>query len=106
MEKRSCPFCGKPISASLNRCPFCREAVPQEQMAAVRSGSSPKAGVLLRRGLLCALLAGVIYYFASGASGLKLPVEVPPFVNVYLTPLLFVAGAAMALYGLFLSLKG
>jgi hypothetical protein len=51
------------------------------------------------------LLAGVIYYFAGGHSGLKLPVEVPGFVNMYLTPLLFLAGVGMALYGLFQQIR-
>jgi hypothetical protein len=50
-------------------------------------------------------LAGVIYYFARGYSGLKLPVEVPEFVNVYLTPILFLGGVGMALYGLFQKMR-
>src|SRR5215469_6190211 len=106
MKKRACPFCGKPVGAILDRCPFCRESLSGAQVVAGRSGGAAKAGTLIRRGLLWALLAGVIYYFASGNSGLKLPVEIPSFGNMYLTPLLFLAGAGMALYGLFLTLKG
>lgn len=106
MEKRACPFCGKPVGATLDRCPFCREAIAQARPAAASGGGSLQGRVYIRRGLLWALLAGVIYYFAGGHSGLHLPVDVPPFVNQILTPLLFLAGAAMALYGVFLSLKG
>jgi hypothetical protein len=104
MAKRSCPFCGKPVDERLNRCPYCREAIsPVPSVTPVpRGGGSMQGRMHIRRGLLWALLAGVIYYFASGDSGLKLPVDVPPFVNEYLTPLLFLAGAGMALYGWFL----
>jgi len=47
----------------------------------------------------------VIYYFAAGHSGLKLPVEIPGFVNMYLTPILFLGGVGMALYGLFQKIR-
>lgn len=100
MDKKSCPFCGKPVAVTLDRCPFCREAITRVSVS-VRSRSSGDGSANIRRGLLWALLAGVIYYFAGGHSGLKLPVEVPGFVNVYLTPMLFLGGAALALYGLF-----
>ena len=103
MEKRNCPFCGKPVGSALQRCPYCREAIP-----AVRAGrrvggagSPGDARANIRRGLLWTLLAGVIYYFAGGHSGLKLPMEIPGFVNQYLTPILFLGGAGLALYGLF-----
>src|SRR5262252_369383 len=99
MDKRNCPFCGKPVAVKLERCPHCREAIPKVQVS-VPSGSSAGGRANIRRGLLWALLAGVIYYFAGGHSGLKLPVEVPGFVNSYLTPMLFLGGAGMALYGL------
>lgn len=103
MDKKSCPYCGKPISANLERCPFCREAV---QRVSVGARSGPGDGAAnIRRGLLWALLAGVIYYFAGGHSGFKLPVEVPEFVNMYLTPFLFLGGAGMALYGLFQKMR-
>ena len=107
MEKRNCPFCGKPVGSTLERCPFCREAIPAARLGAGarRSGQSADGGANIRRGLLWALLAGVIYYFAGGHSGLKLPVEVPEFVNVYLTPILFLGGAGMALYGLFQKMR-
>ena len=104
MDKKSCPFCGKPVSVNLDRCPFCREAIPTVRLgASASSGSDGRANI--RRGLLWALLAGVIYYFAGGHSPLKLPIEVPGFVNVYLTPILFLGGAGMALYGLFQKIR-
>ena len=106
MDKKSCPFCGKPVGVTLERCPFCREAIPSVRMGAdSRTGGGGDGRVNIRRGLLWALLAGVIYYFAGGHSGLKLPVEVPDFVNQYLTPLLFLSGAAMAVYGLFQKMR-
>lgn len=108
MAKRSCPFCGKSVDERLNRCPYCREAMPAVPSVTPgpRGGDSSQGRMYIRRGLLWALLAGVIYYFAGGHSGLKLPVDVPSFVNEYLTPLLFLAGAGMAVYGLFLRMKG
>jgi hypothetical protein len=60
----------------------------------------------VRRGLLWALLAGVFYYFAGGHSPLTLPFAVPSFVNQFLVPLMFLAGVAMALYGLILRMRG
>ena len=105
MDKKSCPFCGKPVSFSLDRCPFCREAIPTVRLGPNASSGSDDGRANIRRGLLWALLAGVIYYFAGGHSPLKLPIEVPAFVNVYLTPILFLGGASMALYGLFQKIR-
>lgn len=107
MEKRACPFCGKPIASTLSRCPYCREAVPHAAAVGSRVNAinAGQARTYLRRGLLWALLAGVLYYFGGGHSGLTLPVEIPAFVPLYLTPLLFLAGAGMACYGLILQLK-
>ena len=105
MQERICPFCGKPIGASLARCPYCREAIP----SAVASSGFRKAVTEgrsnIRRGLLWALLAAVIYYFAGGHSSLTLPFTVPGFVTQYLVPLLFLAGVAMALYGAYQRLQ-
>jgi len=105
MLERICPFCGKPIGASLVRCPYCREAIP----CGVASSGSRKALTAgrsnIRRGLLWALLAAVIYYFAAGPSALNLPFAVPGFVTQYLVPRLFLAGVAMALYGAYQRLR-
>ena len=106
MDKKSCPFCGKPVGVTLERCPFCRETIPSVRRGAdARRSGGGDGRANIRRGFLWALLAGVIYYFAGGHSGLKLPVEVPEFVNQYLTPLLFLSGAAMAVYGLFQKMR-
>jgi len=92
------------VSVTFDRCPFCREAIPAVRVSA--SGGSGGGNANIRRGLLWGLLAGVIYYFAGGHSGLKLPVEVPGFVTLYLTPVLFLGGAGMALYGLLQKVRG
>jgi hypothetical protein len=106
MDKKSCPFCGKPVSVNMERCPFCREAIPSVRVGAdARRGDGGDGRANIRRGLLWALLAGVIYYFAGGHSGLKLPLEIPEFVNMYLTPILFLGGVGMALYGLFQKMR-
>ena len=104
MSKRNCPFCGKQVRVTLDRCPFCREAMPNVRVGA--HGSSGDGNANIRRGLLWGLLAGVIYYFAGGHSGLKLPVEVPGFINLYLTPILFLGGTGMVLYGVFQKVRG
>jgi hypothetical protein len=57
---------------------------------------------MMRRGLLYMLLAGVIHYFAAGYSGVALPVAVPSMVTQYLTPILFLCGASLGLYGVYL----
>lgn len=101
--RRQCAFCGKPIDAHLNQCPFCREMQPQVRL----SHSSSGAGNLhIRRGLLYMLLAGVIYYFAAGyAKPLEIPVIIQPAVVNYLSPLLFLGGLGLAIYGLIVKAK-
>ena len=106
MDKRSCPFCGKVIAATASRCSYCREAMPHAVAGAGRPSRAIEGNGYVRRGLLWALLAGVIYYFAGGQSPLTLPFVVPPFVNQLLVPLMFLAGVAMALYGLILRMRG
>jgi hypothetical protein len=57
----------------------------------------------VRRGLIFMLLAGVIHYFAAGyAMPLQLPVDVMPMVSNYLSPLLFLGGLGLTIYGLIL----
>jgi hypothetical protein len=60
----------------------------------------------MRRGLLYTLMAGVVYYFAGGYSGMNLPIPIPPMVNQYLAPLFFALGLGLVLYGLFLYMRG
>src|SRR5262245_9880364 len=99
-ETRACPYCGKPVEASLERCPSCREAIPQSPIAIPLFAR--KGRVMIRRGLMYMLLAGVIHYFAAGYSGMRLPVAIPSFVAQYLTPLMFLCGLGLGLYGFYL----
>ena len=103
MQMRQCAFCGKSIAANLHQCPFCREMVPQVRLSRSSSGSGRTQ---IRRGLLYMLLAGVIYYFAAGyAKPLALPIAVQPMVTNYLSPLLFLGGLGLTIYGLILKAK-
>jgi len=102
-DARKCPFCGKPVPDRLNHCPFCREAIPT---VSTRSGFSDSEGrYKIRRGLLYMLLAGLVYYFAGGFSPWRVPIPIPGFVSEILAPLLFVAGAGFALYGLYIRIR-
>jgi hypothetical protein len=103
MPEQNCPFCGRPLRAVVDRCPNCREAIPRitSSSAARKISASYEGRANIRRGLLWTLLAAVLYYFTSGMSPLTLPFAVPGFVTQYLIPLLFLAGVAMAIYGLF-----
>jgi hypothetical protein len=105
-DMRRCAFCGKSMLAHLTQCPFCREAVPQVQISR-RPGSDGRRHI--RRGLLYMLLGAVIHYFAGGYGAaifkVPLPAPVTPLVTQYLTPLLFLGGLGMTVYGLYLKLK-
>jgi hypothetical protein len=105
VETRRCVFCGKNMAVRLTQCPFCREAVPQVQLSR-RKG--PDGRHQIRRGLLYMLLAGVIHYFAAGYGApfqIPLPVPVLPLVTQYLTPLVFLGGLGLTLYGLLLRIR-
>jgi len=98
-DKRQCVYCGKLIDTQLTQCPFCREAVPQVRLS---RSTSPGGRAEIRRGLLYMLLAAVIHYFSGGyAAPLKLPVEIAPLVTQYLSPLLFLGGLGLTLYGVY-----
>ena len=115
MAARQCPFCGKMISDLHSHCPFCREAVPAvpgSQVAFSASsrglrGSENIGNRKIRQGLLYMLLAAVVQYLAGGYGGyfLKVPIHILPVVTSYLTPLLFVAGLGLTIYGFFLHAK-
>jgi hypothetical protein len=93
------------MAAHLRQCPFCREAVPQVQLSR-RTG--PDGRRQIRRGLLYMLLGGVIHFFAAGYGApfqIPLPVPVLPLVTQYLTPLIFLGGLGLTLYGLFLRMR-
>jgi len=79
--------------------------VPQVRLPSSRSGTSD-GRQMMRRGLLAVLLAAVIHYFAAGyAMPLKLPVDILPIVSNVLSPLLFLGGLGLTLYGLVLRAK-
>jgi hypothetical protein len=99
---RRCSFCGKPISSQARQCPFCREMVPEVRLS---GGIRRNGKVEFRRGLLYMLLAGVIYYFSGGYSGLRIPVAIGSAVTTYLAPLLFLGGLGLSLYGVYLKMR-
>ncbi len=103
---RRCVFCGKHMAAHLTQCPFCREAVPQVQVSR-RTGSNGRRQI--RHGLLYMLLGALIHYFAGGYGApffqIPLPAPVMPLVTQYLTPLLFLGGLGLTIYGLFLRIR-
>jgi hypothetical protein len=99
---RACAFCGKPVPLRMNRCPYCREEVTEVRLAA-RSGKNGRREV--RRGLMYMLLAAVIHYFAGGYSAFNLPYPLNPLVTTYLSPVVFLGGLGMCLYGLFLRIR-
>jgi hypothetical protein len=99
---RQCVHCGKPVRTHLRQCPFCREMIPEVPRPR-RLGSDGRREI--RRGLLYMLLATVIYYFAGGYSALKLPLAIPPAVTTYLSPLVFLSGLGLSLYGLVLRFR-
>lgn len=102
LATRPCIYCGKSMLAHLNRCPHCREDIPQVQVSKrVRTGGR----LQIRRGLLYMLLAGVIQYFAAGYSSFTVPVAVPPVVTAYLAPVVFISGLGLLFYGLYLRSK-
>ena len=103
VDTRLCPYCGKPVASSLSRCPFCREEITDVRF--VSRGHRVEARDKMRRGLFYILLAAIIHYFAAGYSSLTLPVAIPGFVTLYLTPLLFFAGIGYEFYGALLYLR-
>jgi hypothetical protein len=100
---RPCVFCGKLIGAHVDRCPFCREAIPTVRLAS--RGASSSGREQRRRGLLYMLLGGVIYFFSAGYSGMTLPFTVPPIVTAYLAPVVFMAGLGLVLYSFYLRFR-
>jgi len=96
---RQCPYCGKLLPRNRPQCPDCRETLPEIRI--VQVAPVAKRGQI-RRGLLCMLLAAVVHYFAGGYSAMDLPFPIDPVVTVYLSPLLFLSGLGLTLYGLYL----
>jgi hypothetical protein len=81
-----------------DQCPTCREALPQVREAARPQAERPSE---IRRGLLAMLLAGVIHYFSGGYSSMNLPYPINPVITVYLSPMLFLSGLGLIIYGFF-----
>ena len=104
---RNCPYCGRKIGAFVANCPYCRENMPSASNVSTRVDSvkSFEGRKYMRRGFLYALMAGVIYFFAAGYSGMNIPIPVPDLVVSALLPLFFAAGVGMMLYGGFLYLR-
>ena len=99
---RLCPYCGKLLPRNRPQCPHCREALSEIRI--VRVAPVAKRGQI-RRGLLCMLLAAVIHYFAGGYSAMELPFPIIPVVALYLSPLLFLGGLGLTLYGLYMRIR-
>jgi hypothetical protein len=102
LSARPCAYCGKPVPTRLNRCPHCREEVPEVRLTARASKGGRRE---LHRGLMYMLLGAVIYYFSGGYSPLHLPVFLPPWVNAYLAPVVFLGGLGLCLYGVMLRMR-
>jgi len=95
---RQCGYCGKYTPVTRTECPHCHESfVSLPTASRLRT---PTRGEI-RRGLLYMLLAGVIHYFASGYSGMDLPLPISPVIPLYLTPLLFFGGLGFVVYGFY-----
>jgi len=96
---RQCPYCGKPVSNNTSHCPHCREVLPQVRISsAVASRGVERSQI--RRGLLYMLLAVVVHYVLDRSGSLNLPFAVPP-ITLYLTPIMFLGGLGLTLYGFF-----
>ena len=95
---RQCLHCGRQVPAERTQCPNCREALP---LAPAADSSQRPRRTEIRRGLLYMLLAGVIHYYAGGYSKMDLPFPIHPVVTVYLSPMLFLSGLGLIIYGLF-----
>ena len=80
------------------QCPTCRETLPEVRGAVRPTVERPSE---IRRGMLAMLLAGVIHYFSGGYSALNLPYPINPVITVYLSPMLFLSGLGLAVYGFF-----
>lgn len=99
---RPCSYCGKPVPKRMDRCPYCREAVPEVHLSA-RFGKNGRREI--RRGLIYMLLGAVLHYFAGGYSAMSLPYPLNPLVTSYLSPLVFLGGLGLCVYGVYLKLR-
>jgi hypothetical protein len=102
VASRPCAYCGKPVPARMNRCPYCREEVTEVRLSSPLRRNGRRE---IRRGLMYMLLGAVIYYFIGGHSGLSLPLTLNPWVITYLAPVVFLGGLGMSVYGFFLRVR-
>jgi hypothetical protein len=102
IPSRPCAYCGKPVPTRLNRCPYCREEVPEVRLSA-RFGKDGRREI--RRGLMYMLLGGVIQYFLGGYSAFTLPFKLNPLITAYLSPVVFLGGLGLFLYGVVLKFR-
>jgi len=93
---RQCAYCGKPVAHHLVRCPHCREGVSEVR---VKPATPAAKKGQLSRGVLYMALALAIHYAAERASSMNLPFSIHPAVTSYLSPMLFLGGLGLALYG-------
>lgn len=102
---KSCVYCGKSMPAHLGQCPHCREMAPEVRLSPRTTRT--KGAAQVRQGLLWMLLAVVVHYFVGGYSAMHfpIPVAIDPVVTLYLTSLLFLAGAGLGIYGLVLRMR-
>lgn len=96
MNTRQCPYCGIAVSAERAECPHCHAAIPEVRMQRQHDCQSDAQ---IRKGLLYVLLAAVIYYFGSGYSPMQVPISIQPVVTSILSPMLFLGGLGLAIYG-------
>ena len=103
MVKRQCVHCGQFVTGPRPMCPYCRELLPEipKPVMEVR----PTGGKEVRRGLLYMLVALVVHYFAGGYSAMNLPIHISPVVFEILSPLLFLGGLGLMLYGVYLGIR-
>ena len=93
---RQCAYCGKPVAKHLAHCPHCREGVSEVKIKAAPPAAKKRQ---LSRGILYMLLGLAIHYAAVQAGTMNLPFTIPPAVTNYLSPMLFLGGLGLALYG-------
>jgi hypothetical protein len=99
---RVCPYCGKLSRGNRPQCSHCCETIPEIRIVRVAPVAKRDQ---IRRGFLYMLLAAVIHYFASGYSAIDLPFPIVPVVVIYLSPLLFLGGLGLTLYGFYFRIK-
>ena len=95
---RQCLHCGRMVPLDRAQCPTCRETLPEVRVAGREAAGRPGE---IRRGLLAMLLAGVVHYFSGGYSAMNLPYPINPVITVYLSPMLFLSGLGLVVYGFF-----